>query len=189
MSNNKNDLKIAFTTRVLAGVIAIICLLIPLCPAITMSSGDVKKTYGPCYSFIFGGMINSTNISYSSKGFSGLALAGFIIISIALLLLIMSFCIQDKTIKRPVLTFVSAISFIAGAIIFASLHKSVSNVLADSLINGHSDAVSKTVFNNSNMEFGSWGVSLFGFISSFLLLSSLLFDGTFNKIRSRIGSF
>ena len=187
MVNYEKHQKIAFISRALAMMIAVACFLLPLCPAITMKSGDVKKTYGSCYSFIFGGKINSTNISYSSKGISGLALAGFIVIVVASLLLIASFFIHDRVVKKPVVIFCCAITFIVGAIIFASLHKSISNMLADALINGHSDTVSTTVYNNTNMEFGSWGVSLFVFVTSFLLLASLLFDGTFDKVRAKMG--
>lgn len=37
------------------------------------------------------------------------------------------------------------------------------------------------------MNFGIWGVSLLNFISSFTLLVSLVFDGSFDKLRAKIG--
>ena len=187
MSNNKKNIRISILLRVISLVILLISFVIPLCPAITMTSGDVKKTYGPCYSFIFGGKINSSNISYSAKGLSGLAMAGFIILIISFIIICISFFVKDPIVKRPLFVFIGLVMIIISSIFFASLHRSFSGILADSLINGHSDAVSNNVYNNTNMEFGVWGITFFGFISSFLLLVSLLFDGTFNRVCSKIG--
>ena len=187
MSSDKKHLKISIFLRVISLVILLSSFAIPLCPAITMTSGDVKKTYGSCYSFIFGGKINSSNISYGAKGLSGLAMAGFIILIMSFIIISISFFMKDPIVKRPLFVFMGSVTIIISSIIFISLHRSFSGILADALINGHSDAVSNNVYNNTKMEFGVWGISFFGFISSFLLLASLLFDGTFDRVRSKIG--
>lgn len=187
MSSDKKHIKISIFLRIISLVILLISFVIPLCPAITMTSGDIKKTYGPCYSFIFGGKINSSNISYGAKGLSGLAMAGFIILIMSFIIICISFFMKDPIVKRPLFVFMGSVMTIISSIIFISLHRSFSGILADALINGHSDAVSNTVYNSTNMEFGAWGITLFGFISSFLLLASLLFDGTFDRVRSKIG--
>lgn len=187
MNNKEKHSKIALLTRIVSLVLLSVCFVIPLCPAITMTSGGVRKTYGSCYSFMFGGKLTTNNISYAARGISELALAGFIILIASLLILCSSFFIKDAVVKKPMAVFVGSVMIIVASIIFASLHKSISSVLADSLIGGHSDAVSNTIYNNTYMEFGTWGITLFGFLSSFLLLASLLFDGTFDRVRSKIG--
>lgn len=187
MSSNKKHIKISIFLHVISIIILLVSFTIPLCPAISMTSGDVKKTYGSCYSFIFGGKINSSNISYNAKGLSGLAMAGFIMLIISFIIVCISFFIKEPIVKRPLFVFIWSVMIIISSIIFASLHRSFSGILADSLINGHSDAVSNNVYNNTNMKFGVWGITFFGFISSFLLLASFLFYGTLDRVRSRIG--
>ena len=187
MNSNKKNIKISIFLRLISLVILLVSFTIPLCPAITMTSNGVNKTYGPCYSFIFGGKINSSNISYGAKGLSGLAMAGLIILIISFIIICISFFMKDAIVKRPLFVFIGSLMIIISSIIFASLHRNFSGILADSLINGHSDAVSNTIYNNTYMEFGVWGITFFGFISSFLLLASLLFDGTFDRVRTKFG--
>ena len=55
------------------------------------------------------------------------------------------------------------------------------------MIKGHSDSVSKTIFNNTRIGFGVWGTAVFGFASSLSLFISLLFDGSFDLLRSKLG--
>lgn len=180
-------LRIAKICKFAAIVLLLLSFLIPLLPAITLTSGDVKKTYSSAYSFIFGGSISTTNISYSTKGVSGLCLAGFILLVLATITLVLPIFFKELKFPKSVFTLASALMMIVTAILFACAHRSISNLLADALISGHSDSVSNTIYNNTSMNFGIWGVSLLNFISSFTLLVSLVFDGSFDKLRAKIG--
>lgn len=165
-----------------------LCFVCLSLPAITVVSGSVTKTYGPTYSFIFKGTIKTNNISYNAYGLSPITLIAFIILVLSALALLASFIIKDKNKNIPQwLTFASAILILIGSILLFCSHKSIASSLADTLIKGHSDAVSKTIFDNSKIEFGIWGPATFALIPSFLSLTSLLFDGTFDKVRAKIG--
>lgn len=183
---NDKHKKITFYSRFLCFIFLLACFAIPFGPAITMNSGKVHKTYGSSYAFIFGGKISTDNIAYSLREITGLGLAGFILLSVAIILLTISFFIHNQNLKH-ITIFIVSILILISAVLFLNLHKSISNILADALIKGHSDTVSNTVFNNSKMEFGTWGVSIMGAISDFCLFASLFFDGSFDKIRVRMG--
>lgn len=164
------------------------CFLIPLSSTITLKSDGTTKTYSTAYSFIFGGTISTTNITYKAHSVSGIGIAYFALMLASICALLSSFFIKDgKKGLSKWLTFGSGISSIAFSILALCSHKSFSNILADALIDGHSESVSKTIFNNTTMQFGVWGVAIFGFIAAFLILASLLFDGTFDKVRAKVG--
>ena len=161
---------------------------VPLSPAISLLTGDYKKIYGNAYSFFFGGTIETKNVSYNAPNPSILGIVGFVLMIIALLLLIFSFLFgNNKNYLNKCMAFFSALLAITYSIIFLCMHQSLSNILADSLIGEHSDAVTNTILNNSIVEFGVWGISVFGFFGSFFILASLVFDGTLNKVRRRLG--
>ena len=168
-------------------IIFVACFIIPLSPAITMRSGGVSKTYGNTYSFVFGGKIEAANISYKTIGISSAGLALFIMVFVSFAALIGSFFVKnDKKNISKILIFGSSLLAIAFSILALSSRRSFSDVLADALISGHSDAVRNTVFNNTSLEFGVWGIAIFGFLAAFALLASLVFDGTLDKLRAWI---
>ncbi|MDD7707149.1 MAG: hypothetical protein SOW65_05750, partial [Candidatus Enterosoma sp.] len=74
-------------------------------------------------------------------------------------------------------------------ILFVSSHKSLATVLADTLIKSHSDSITTTVYNNTNLQFGVWGTATFEFVSSLCLMFSLMLDGSFDRIRAKLGWF
>lgn len=179
-----------FISRVLVIISDILlasAFLVPLSSAISLLTGDYEKIYGSAYSFFFGGTIETKNISYNSVKPSGLGIIGFAFMIAALLLLILSpLCKKNKNSISKWMVFASALIAIVYSIIFLCMHQSLANILADALIDGHSDAVTKTIYNNSSVEFGVWGISIFGFIGSFFILCSLIFDGTLDKVRGRL---
>ena len=187
---SKQD-KLLFVSKIqkLIGIIFLIgCLFIPFAPAITLISETISKTYGSAFVFMFGGNIATQSITYKARGVSVLALISFILILISFGLIIASLFLNKKkpTISKWLL-FVGSVIILVSSIMFLCAHRSISNVLADALISSHSDTVSQTIFNNTKLEFGIYGISIFGFISSLSLLASLIFDGTFDKVRARIG--
>ena len=83
--------KVAFCSRLIGMILLIVCFFTPFASAITLSSGNVRKTYGPFYSFIFGTQISTNGLSYSTRVLSGLGLAAFVLMAVATILLILSF--------------------------------------------------------------------------------------------------
>ena len=76
----------------------------------------------------------------------------------------------------------------AGSILMLCTHKNAATILADAIIGEHSEAVTATIYKNTSLEFGFWGVGMFGIISSVGLLASLFFDGTVDRIRDFLKS-
>lgn len=188
MKKKINFLLVARLLTMIGCILMFSVFFIPFSSAISLLTGDYEKIYGNAYSFFFGGTIETKNISYESTKPSVLGIIGFVFMIIALLLLVFSLLYKkNKDVMCKWMTFASALLAIVYSIIFLCMHQSLATVLADALIGGHSDAVTKTIFNNSSVEFGVWGVSIFGFLGSFFVLASLVFDGTLDKVRERIG--
>ena len=174
--------------KIVSFLIIAVCFLCMSLSAITMVSGETTKTYGPAYSFIFEGTIKTNNISYKANGMSFSVLAAFIMLVLSIVAISVSFMNKGKEKYIPQwLVLISAMLALVASIVLLSSHRSLANVLADTLIDGHSEAVTTTIYNNSKIEFGIWGPAVFGFFSTFLSLVSLLFDGTFDKVRTKIG--
>ena len=196
--NKSKSLKIALYVRVAGILLLFACFFIPFAAALTLSSGSVHTTYGSFFSFIFSGNISNGKVSYAAKGLSVLCLIGFIFLCVAFVLLVSTLFIKKNTSVLKALLVLASIlekfsclcsSVITSAILLVSSHKSLATVLADTLIKGHSDSVTTTVYNNTNIQFGVWGTATFEFLSSLCLLSSLLLDGSFDRIRAKIGLF
>ena len=163
------------------------CLLVPLSSAITLKTGDVSKTYGSAYSFIFGGTISTTNISYSVKGVSPIGLIAFILLILATIILLASFFYKKGKFSKSWFTFASFLLVLTASILFLTIHRNFASILASALTKSTSNAVQNTIFNNTTLNFGVWGVPFFGFIACFIFLVSLILDGSFDKLRVRLG--
>ncbi len=187
MKNEDIYNKIVNFSKLLSLAFALCCFLTPLAPAITMVSGNVEKTYGSAYSFIFGGNISSLNASYSTRSFSVISLVAWILLLIGLVILVLSCFIRKKNVKSTLLLLLVFVFFITSSILYLCSHRSLANVLSDSLIKSHSDAVSTTVYNNSRIEFGVYGTAIFGFLAASSLFVSLLIDGSIYRLRAGIG--
>lgn len=188
--NKSKSLKIALYVRVAGILLLFACFFIPFAAALTLSSGSVHTTYGSFFSFIFSGNISNGKVSYAAKGLSVLCLIGFIFLCVAFVLLVSTLFIKKNTsVLKALLVLASILLVITSAILLVSSHKSLATVLADTLIKGHSDSVTTTVYNNTSIQFGVWGTATFEFLSSLCLLSSLLLDGSFDRIRAKIGLF
>ena len=96
MKKKINFLLISKRLRFIGTFFNFIMFFIPFLPCVQLISGATKRNYGPAYSFIFGGKISSTNISYSAKGISPIFLISFLLILFAFLTLIYSFFAQNK---------------------------------------------------------------------------------------------
>lgn len=188
MKKKIDFLLISKVIKIVSFLIIAVCFLCMSSSAITMVSGVTTKTYGPAYSFIFEGIIKTDNISYKANGMSSSVLVAFIMLVISMVAISVSFINKGKEKYVPQwLVLISAMLALVASIVLLSSHRSLANVLADTLIGGHSEAVTTTIYKNSKIEFGIWGPAVFGFVSSFLSLVSLLFDGTFDKVRAKIG--
>ena len=189
MANKKINFKwIAVGIRLIVFLFLIGTLFIPFSTGLKMtvksSGGDVITTYKSAFVFMFGGELISEHIKYKVTGNCVIGMVGYILIATALILLLVSLFSRRKkdTISR-VFLFVTLAFALAGSILMLSAHRSAATILADAIIGEHSDAVAATIYKNTSLEFGFWGVGMFGIISSVGLLASLIFDGTVDKIR------
>lgn len=134
-----------------------------------------NKYYGPAFSFIFGTGIRNGSIIYPSRGVSVVVLIAYLLLLISVCLLVTRLFLKKKMyVVRKILSIVSLIFVFSSAIMFLCSHFSVSSSFADALIRGHSDTVCKTVFENSKLCFGIYGVSIFEFVSSILLFVGIV---------------
>ncbi len=187
MKKEETQNKIVNLLKLLSILFVLCSFLTPLAPAITMVSGDAKKTYGSAYSFLFGGIISSKNASYSARSLSVISLVAWILLLLGFLLFMFSYFVKKRKVLSTLSLLLVFVLFITSSILFLCSHKILATVLADALIKGHSDAVSTTVYNNSRIEFGIWGTSMFGFLAAATLFVSLIIDNSFYRLRARIG--
>ena len=85
-----------------------------------------------------------------------------------------------------ILLAVAVVLILVSAILMFASHRSAATVLSDAILGEHSDAVTNTIYRNTSLQFGFWGVGMFGIIAIVLLLASLIFDGTVDQIRNAI---
>ena len=191
--NNFSFAKIAAYIKLFVIALLFGSLFVPFGTGMKMivksSGGNVVTTYRPAFSFMFGGKLVSEHISYQSQGKCVIAIIGYIFVIIAIVLLLVSlFSQKNHNIRSRILLFVSFAAILTASILMLCSHQSASTILADAIIGEHSDAVANTIYKNTSIGFGFWGISLFGFISSFGLLVSLFFDGTIDLFRQFISS-
>lgn len=187
----KNKTLILWSKRIkiVALLLITLTLFIPFLNGITMSvttgSSSVVTTYRLAFIFMFGGELVSEHISYKTISVSVLPLIGYLIIIIAFLLLTTSIFIKNK--KHSIASITTIASFlllIIGSVMLLFAHKSIATVLSSAILGSHSSSVANTIYKNTSLGFGFWGTSLFGVLGAILIFTSLLFDGTIDKIRS-----
>lgn len=178
--------QIAIYIRLFVSALLLGALFVPFATGLkmTVKSGDnsVITTYKSAFSFLFSGKLVSEHVTYQAKGISVIGLIAFILVVAAFVLSVVSFFFRKNKLGT-ILVLVCLGLVLAGSIMMLCTHRSAATVLSDAILGEHSDAVSNTVFKNTNIEFGFWGVSLFGFIAFVGLLASLFFDGTVDKVR------
>lgn len=187
MQKNVNFLLVSKCLISIGFIFILVSILLMNLSAITVVSSSVSKTYGPVYSFILNKPIITENISYKPLGISYITLMAFIFLIISSICIILSFAFYKIKRYIPQLFILcSSLLVLVASILFLSSHKSLSIILATTLIGENNEAITTTIYNNSHIEFGIFGPSIFGFLSSFLLMASLIFDGTFDKIINKI---
>ena len=178
--------KIAIYIRLFVSALLLGALFVPFATGLKMTvksiDANVITTYTSAFSFLFSGKLVSEHVTYQAKGISAIGLIAFIFMTVAFALLVASFFFKKNKIGK-IFILVCLGLVLAGSIMMLCTHRSAATVLSDAILGEHSDAVSNTVFKNTNIEFGFWGVSLFGFIAFVGLLASLFFDGTVDKVR------
>ena len=163
-------------------------MLIPLGPAITISpsgNSDIYKTFGSTINIFFGQQIISDNNVYQNNN---ILLLGIIIyISSILILLIQFILILFKFNKfKNYLYLISILLtlFISFAPLF--LKESIIHILSYSLFGETNQTIEKTIFNNSTINYGVFGMSIFGFLSLFSQIIYLFINGTIDKLRAAL---
>ena len=194
MANKKNNFKyIAVLIRLVVFLFLISALFVPFSTGLKMtvnsSGGDVVTTYKSAFIFMFGGELISEHIKYQVTGNCIIGIVGYVFIAIALILLLISiFTRKQKDKLSKVFLFSTLLFALVGSILMLCTHKNAATILADAIIGEHSEAVTATIYKNTSLEFGFWGVGMFGIISSVGLLASLFFDGTVDQIRDFLKS-
>lgn len=186
--NHKKYTNMALLFRLFVLLFLLGAVLSPFAPGLKMSvgsgGGNVVTIYKPAFSFLFGGSISTKHVTYSTIGISVIGLVGYLFSVIALIFLVLSETLFKKSsTKRIVFGMVSLLLVFASSIIMLSIHKSAATVLADAIMGTHNDTVSKTIYNNTSIQFGFYGVSIFGFLATLLQMMSLFFDGTMDKLQ------
>lgn len=166
----------SFLLKVTSIIFLILCLFIPFGPAIKLVSGSTIKVFRPCYSFIFKGYISCNNANHLSSTSSWLGLIGFILILISLISLCLSIFIRKSKILKRTLYVIALLSTLIFSISFLCIHRDFAEVLTYALIQEHSEIIAKTIYQNSTLMFGTYGVSIFGFFSIGFIGLSLFLD-------------
>ena len=138
---------------------------------------------------MFGKELVSEHVTYANTSVSVIGIVAFSLLASTVVLLIASILLKKK--KENVgkaLGILSVLTAITTSVLFLCLHKSTSTILADAIVGSHSDAIAKTIYKNTTLDFGFWGVGMFGIIASVCLILSLFFDGTVDKIRRVLSS-
>lgn len=180
---------LALGIRVFCAIVCLGSLFVPfatgLRSAIAADSGSVITNYGPAFAFLFCGQIGTGYVAYTAKGVAVLGTIAYTLSCLAIVLLLVQFFIYKKKCAR-FLALGAAAMVLVSAIMMLFVHDSAAVLLADSILGRHSDSVAATMIRNTSLEFGFWGMSLFGFIAGALLLSTFVLDGTVDEIRTKV---
>jgi hypothetical protein len=153
---------------------------------IQSSSGDVITTYGPVYSFIFGGKVVSEHTSYVYKGVNGLLLSGWILIVLGFIGTISAFvCMLMGKLKeetRTAIFFISSILVMVAAILMFSSKYQLAESLCMIITGTKSPSVVNTIDSNLSLRFGVWGSGVFALFSSLALIVVLFQRGMLTKL-------
>jgi uncharacterized membrane protein HdeD (DUF308 family) len=146
--------------------------------SIPSSNGNVITTYGPTYSFLFGGQINSEHTSYAFKGVNGLVLSSWILILIGLLGTAFTMvCMLRKKFKeetRTLIFLLSALCETVASILLFSSKASLANTLCVIIVGSYSESVANTINSHLSLQFGIWGAGLFALLSAVTIYVSII---------------
>jgi len=157
---------------------------------ISSTNGDVITTYGPAYSFIFGGKVASEHVTYTFKGTNGLLLSGWILILVGLIgtasAMACAFLNKLREEARTGIFLISALcEFVASLLLFSS-KTSLASTLCVIIVGSYSESVANTIDSNLSLRFGVWGSGLFTAISSLFLSAFLIKSGSLPNLANCI---
>jgi hypothetical protein len=157
---------------------------------ISSTNGDVITTYGPAYSFIFGGKVASEHAAYTFKGTNGLLLSSWILILVGLIGTASAMaCAFSNKLREEARTGIFVISalceFVASLLLFSS-KTSMANTLCVIIVGSYSESVANTINSNLSLRFGVWGSGLFTAISSLFLSAFLIKSGSLPNLANCI---
>lgn len=185
----KNTAFISLVLRVFSLLLGIGALFVPfaigLKSVVASDSGSVITNYGPAFSFIFGGVISTGRVTYNTNGVSVIGTIAYVLTALSLISLLAFFFLRTKKNAKWFILGALILS-LTSAILAISSHVNAATVLADSVLGRRSESVVATMIRNTTLQFGFWGISLFGFLSASFLIASFIFDGTIDEIRARI---
>ena len=192
MKSRNFDDRARLVSLILRAFSALLCfgvLFVPfgtgLRSVVSSESGSVITNYGPSFSFIFGGEITTGRVSYDVNHISAINTVSYCLAILSLLILVVFFVFRKKPIFKWGVLGASA-SSLASAILALCSHESAATTLSDSILGKRSDSVVATMIRNTNLQFGIWGMAVFGFAITALLLASFIFDGTVNEIKAKM---
>lgn len=148
---------------------------------ISSTNGDVITTYGPAYSFIFGGKVASEHAAYTFKGTNGLLLSSWILILVGLIGTASAMaCAFSNKLREEARTGIFVISalceFVASLLLFSS-KTSMANTLCVIIVGSYSESVANTINSNLSLRFGVWGSGIFALLGALVLIVTLAKSG------------
>lgn len=185
--------KLASLIRMASLVVAFASIFILFATGIRMtvdsSPSNVVTTYGPAFSFVFGGKLSSEHATYSLKAPCGICLVAFIIYVLALIVssfgVILPMIGKDK--KFVLLGIVGSLMALVASIMFLSSRRSVATALSIALLGEYSESVANTIYGCTSLEFGFIGIGVFGIIASLAFIATFFLDGTAGNAVDLIG--
>lgn len=163
----------------------LLAALLPFASAIkwtvTSSTATTTTTYGNAFAFIFGGKVNSTHATYQNNQSIPLGIAAYILLLSSLVSAFTRFAFLNTRLASILLSLGSAILSMVAGIMFFCLHQGAITVLA-SMISTPTDAVIRTLLENTSLQFGIIGPGLFSLAATAISISHLFVSGSFMEL-------
>lgn len=180
--------KISKYIKYLVVILLFATLFVPFGTAITRSvhiSGNeyLHTHFGTAFNFMF------TNTIYSKGSFhiptiAIMPLISYVLIVISFILMILN--LFDKKVKNSfIFTPITLLFTIAASILVLSSHKEMATILTIAITKDDNIHVIETIYKQTSLGFGLYGIAIFGFIVALCCFINLFFEGTVDKIRAK----
>lgn len=180
--------KISNYIKFICLVIVFGTLFVPFAPAITLTvdsvSGSIQNHYGTGFNFMFTNVIHG-QIKYTSLSIAIMPLIAYILTALAFIVLLLN-TLHSKYKNKSLLSLLVFALLLVSSILMLSSHEETAKVLAGALIGKEDKYVAQTIYKNTTLAFGFFGVAIFNIVSCVLTLIKLFFDGYANSARTKV---
>ena len=177
--------------RMVCLLFLLVCLFLPFANGMTMTvestSDKVITTYRSAFAFMFGGKLISEHITYPTRGISIVLLLSYVFLVVSIAAAALSFFFAKQRRKTAALLVAISVLFgLVSSIMAFSCQPEMARVLADAIIGGHSDSVTKTITERTKLGFGVLGFGIFELIATIGQAASLFVDGTYAYFKAAV---